>query len=212
MIKLQLQKQLSGLCLDIHCELGTEVSVITGVSGSGKTTILKMIAGLIQPDEGRIQVKGNLLLDTQRKVNIASHQRGIGFVFQEDRLFPHLNVQSNLLFGAPKGTHRLEKMYQLVELLGLGPLLKRNPSQLSGGERQRVAIGRALLKEPQLLLMDEPFSSLDSARKAELLPYLKDVVNRFQIPTLYVTHDESEAEFLAQTRMYLNNGQLTQGS
>ena len=206
MIRLQLSKQLPSLRLELDLELGRFLTVITGPSGSGKSTLLKMIAGLVTPDEGLIQLGPKVLFDPKNKINLAPHLRKIGYVFQENRLFPHRSVKGNLLFGAPKGVNRAQRLAQVVELLGIEALLGRHPAGLSGGEKQRVSIGRALLSEPELLLMDEPLSSLDPARKAELLPYIEQIGQELGTPILYVTHDENEALRLAQARIHLISG------
>jgi len=207
MIELQVFKRFPGLILDVHCTLPAGITVITGPSGSGKSTLLKMVAGLLRPEHGVIQLGGQRVFDHQTKLDLPAHQRNLGFVFQEDRLFPHLSVKANLLFGAPKRPDRLEKMHQLATLLGVSALLNRRPFLLSGGERQRVSIGRALLREPCLLLLDEPLSSLDTGRKEALIPYINQLSQTQNIPILYVTHDESEAAQLAQARLHLEPDQ-----
>jgi molybdate transport system ATP-binding protein len=184
------------------------VTVLTGPSGSGKTTLLRCIAGLKRMP-GRLTVNGVVWQDAS--TFLPAHRRPVGFVFQEASLLPHLSVRRNLTYGA----HRAAKPHQtgfdeVVDLLGLAPLLARAPDRLSGGERQRVALGRALLSQPRLLLMDEPLSSLDAASKADILPYLERLHRALAIPAIYVTHDGSEARRLADHRLVMAAGRIVQ--
>ena len=186
------------------------LTVLFGRSGSGKTTIINAVAGLLAPDEGRIAAGDWVLLDTARGIHLKPHRRRLGYIFQEGRLFPHLSVRQNLAYGAwfaPKDSPR-EEMDRVVELLGIGPLLKRRPGALSGGEKQRVAIGRALLSSPRLILADEPFAALDEARKAEILPYFERLRDQINIPILYVSHSASEVARLATTVVALEGGRV----
>ncbi|MBL8645015.1 MAG: molybdenum ABC transporter ATP-binding protein [Rhodospirillaceae bacterium] len=175
------------------------VTALFGPSGAGKTTILNMIAGVVRPQSGKIVLDGRVLFDSAARINVAMEQRHIGYVFQDRRLFPHLSVQSNLIYGynllAPD--QRAQKPEAVIALLDLAHLLARKPATLSGGEQQRVAIGRALLTSPRVLLMDEPLASLDAARKAEILPYLERLRDTIRLPILYVSHDEREVQRLA---------------
>ena len=170
------------------------LTALFGRSGSGKTTLVNVIAGLIRPERGRIAVDGATLLDTQAGVFVPKHRRRIGYVFQEGRLFPHLSVRQNLLFGRwfagreGGARTRASDLDAVVALLGIGHLLRRRPAGLSGGEKQRVAIGRALLARPRLLLMDEPLASLDEARKAEILPFIERLRDEAGVPIVYVSH------------------------
>jgi molybdate transport system ATP-binding protein len=171
---------------------------------------VNVVAGLLRPDGGRVMVDGEALLDTDRGVFVPRHRRRVGYVFQEGRLFPHLTVRQNLAFGgwfAPPGSARTD-MGRVVELLGIGALLGRRPGRLSGGEKQRVAIGRALLAAPRLLLMDEPLASLDAARKAEILPYLERLRDETRVPILYVSHSLPEVARLATTLVALSDGRV----
>ncbi|MBM6579518.1 molybdenum ABC transporter ATP-binding protein [Microvirga sp. BT689] len=186
------------------------LTALFGPSGSGKTTIVNAIGGLLRPDHGRITVKGRTLVDTKKGVFVPKHRRRIGTVFQEGRLFPHLNVRHNLLFGrwfTPEGG-RKASFDHVVDLLGIAHLLDRRPSTLSGGEKQRVAIGRALLADPQLLLMDEPLASLDEARKAEIFPYLERLRDEGGVPIVLVSHSVSEIARLATFVVVLSEGQV----
>jgi molybdate transport system ATP-binding protein len=186
------------------------LTALFGRSGSGKTTLVNAIAGLVRPQRGRIAVDGAVLLDTSAGVCVPKHRRRIGYVFQEGRLFPHLTVHQNLLFGrwfSPRKSDAAE-LDDVVELLGIGQLLARRPGRLSGGEKQRVAIGRALLAHPRLLLMDEPLASLDEARKAEILPYIERLRDHAGVPIVYVSHAVREVARLATTVVVLNDGRI----
>jgi molybdate transport system ATP-binding protein len=181
-----------------------------GRSGSGKTTLIDMIAGLLPPDEGEVQLTGSVLTDTHRHIAVAPERRRIGYVFQDSRLFPHLSVAGNLSYGEKRArsvSHYI-RFEEVVELLGLGPLLARRPHQLSGGERQRVALGRALLSQPQLLLLDEPLASLDVARREEVLPYLERLRDWLSIPMVYVSHQFDEVLRLATYLVLLEHGEV----
>jgi molybdate transport system ATP-binding protein len=171
-----------------------KLTALFGPSGSGKTTLVNAISGLIRPDYGRVVAQERVLLDTQLRTFVPKHRRRVGYVFQEGRLFPHLNVRQNLLFGrwfTPK-KERKAGFERVVELLGVGHLLDRRPSTLSGGEKQRVAMGRALLSDPRLLLMDEPLASLDEARKAEIYPYIERLRDEGGVPIVLVSHSVAE--------------------
>ncbi|WP_309085145.1 molybdenum ABC transporter ATP-binding protein [Chelativorans sp.] len=185
------------------------VTALFGRSGAGKSTILKMIAGTVRPERGRIAAGGRVLFDSETGSNLPPRARGIGFVFQEDRLFPHLSVRRNLTYARWAGRRTgMRAVEEVVALLGLKTYLDRYPETLSGGERQRVAIGRALLAEPQILLMDEPLSSLDRERRAEILPYLEAVADEARIPILYVSHDTDEVARLADRVVAIEAGRV----
>jgi molybdate transport system ATP-binding protein len=196
--------------LDAHLETEKGVTALFGRSGSGKTTIINLIAGLIRPGWGRIAVEGVTLTDTEAGIFVAPHRRRIGYVFQEDRLFPHLNVRRNLQFGEAFVARRLHwaKFDDVVALLGIGQLLDRLPGKLSGGEKQRVAIGRALLTSPRLLLMDEPLASLDPERKAEIIPYLARLHDAMDLPIVYVSHAVDEVARLADQVAVIAGGRV----
>ncbi len=186
----------------------TGVTALFGRSGAGKTSIINMTAGLVRPDEGRISIDGRCLFDSSKGINLSPEKRRIGYVFQDGRLFPHLSVRSNLKYGmklVPPGDRYVE-FGQVVELLGIEHLLSRRPAKLSGGEKQRVAIGRALLTNPLLLLMDEPLASLDAARKAEVLPFIARLSRELSIPILYVSHSLDEILNLADMMVLLDSG------
>ncbi len=187
---------------------GEGVTALFGRSGAGKTTIIQAVAGVVRPDAGRIAVKGEVFFDTARGIDLPIEARRVGYVFQDSRLFPHLKVEGNLRYGERRNraAARPIRFDTVVELLGIGHLLARRPHTLSGGERQRVAIGRALLAQPRLLLMDEPLAALDEARKAEILPYLERLRDTVGLPILYVSHSLDEVLRLADTLVALRDG------
>jgi molybdate transport system ATP-binding protein len=193
---------------------GAGVTALFGPSGCGKTTVLRLIAGDIAPARGRIVLNGKVLVDTESRANLAMESRGVGWVFQEGRLFPHLSVERNLDYAARISSGRRMRegagpaRDRVVEVLGLGRLLGRWPRELSGGERQRVALGRALLSRPSILLCDEPLAALDLARKVEILALLRQVRNEFRIPIVYVTHALGELLYLADDAVILEQGRI----
>ncbi len=185
------------------------ITALFGRSGAGKTMLVNMIAGLVRPDRGRIVIAGETLFASGRRIDLPPERRRLGYVFQEARLFPHYSVRGNLAYGRPRGGHRrLASFETVVALLGLERLLDRRPGDLSGGEKQRVAIGRALLAEPRLLLMDEPLASLDAARKAEILPFIERLRHELRLPIIYVSHAMEEIVRLADTLVLLADGRV----
>jgi len=188
------------------------LTALFGRSGSGKTSLVNIIGGLIAPMQGRVVVDGQVLVDTRAGVFVPKHRRRIGYVFQEARLFPHLNVRQNLLFGrwfSPRDAKASSTLPGVLDLLGIGHLLERRPGALSGGEKQRVAIGRALLSNPRLLLMDEPLASLDEVRKTEILPYIERLRDEVGVPIVYVSHSVAEVARLATTLVTVEQGRVT---
>lgn len=176
------------------------VIAVVGDSGAGKTSLLHAIAGLLRPLRGRIEIAGRCLYDSDARIDLPAHRRHIGYVFQDARLFPHLDVRRNLLYGL-RGEAKRAPRFELdaiVELLGIGPLLQRGTAGLSGGEMQRVALGRALLSQPRILLLDEPLSMLDMNRRDELLPYLQRVRDETSLPMIYVSHYPEEVRRIAE--------------
>jgi len=210
MLTLDVRKRLGALQIEAAFEAGPGVTVLFGRSGCGKTSLLNMIAGLMRPDAGRVTFDGEMLDEPAARRFVAPHRRRIGYVFQDALLFPHLDVRGNLLFarrhmtGAPD-PHAFARV---VDMLGIGGLLARAPASLSGGERQRVAIGRALLAEPRLLLCDEPLASLDEERKADILPYLDRLRREARAPIVYVTHSMAEVARLADRVVLLRDGRV----
>lgn len=196
-----------GFSLDVDLSLpGRGITVIQGSSGSGKTTVLRCMAGLLRPDEGLLTVNGRIWQDSQ--LYLPTYKRPIGFVFQDDSLFEHLTAKENILLGCRERRHVPADLMPLIEILGINHLLQRYPAELSGGERQRVAIARALAVKPEVLLMDEPLSSLDTRRKAEILPYLEQIRDCNLMPIIYVTHDQTEAGRLADCLIELQDGRV----
>ncbi|NIZ14581.1 molybdenum ABC transporter ATP-binding protein [Phaeobacter sp. HF9A] len=188
------------------------LTVLFGRSGSGKTTLINAVAGLLRPERGRIRIGERVLFDAAARISVPARRRRLGYIFQDARLFPHMSVRRNLDYG-----HRLlatdqrhPNPDQIVDMLGLAPLLGRMPGQLSGGEKQRVAIGRALLAQPELVLADEPLTALDMPRKAEILPYFERIRDELGIPVLYVSHSAAEVARLATTVVVLDKGRVTE--
>ncbi len=196
--------------LDVSFTSEGGVTALFGRSGSGKTSMIRIIAGLIRPDHGHVSLDGDVLADSGKHLFVPRHRRRFGYVFQEARLFPHLSVRQNLNYGrwfAPRN-ERGESFDGVVDLLGIEALLDRRPGKLSGGEKQRVAIGRALLSSPRLLLMDEPLAALDEARKAEILPYLERLRDETKVPIIYVSHSIAEVARLANRVVAMRDGKV----
>ena len=198
-----------GFSLEVRFTAAGHVTALFGRSGAGKTMVTTLLAGHLRPDRGHIRLGGRVLVDTTSSLFVPPYRRRIATVFQDARLFPHLTVRSNLLYGTwfnrSADPHRLD---EVVALLGVGHLLQRYPSRLSGGEKQRVAIGRALLAAPELLVLDEPLAALDAARKAEILPYLERLRDRLKLPMVYISHDLDEVVRLADTLVLLEAGKV----
>jgi molybdate transport system ATP-binding protein len=209
-LEVDLSHRLGDFSLDARFLAGPGLTALFGPSGSGKTALVNLIAGLSRPKRGRIVADGEVLVDTETGLFVPRHRRRIGYVFQEARLFPHLSVRHNLLYGrwfAPQDASR-ESLDRVVGLLGIGHLLARRPRRLSGGETQRVAIGRALLALPRLLLLDEPLAALDAARKEEILPYIERLRDESRVPIVYVSHAVAEVARLANTVVLLREGRV----
>lgn len=208
-LSVNLSHRLGDFALDVAFEAGPGVTALFGRSGAGKTTVVNAIAGLVRPDRGRIVAGGAVLTDTVAGQFVPPASRRVGYVFQDARLFPHLTVRQNLLFGHwfTRG-ERGGEFGRIVDLLGLGALLDRRPRTLSGGETSRVALGRAILSSPRLLLMDEPLAALDDTRKAEILPYVERMRDDLHIPVVYVSHSLSEVARLADTVVLIDDGRV----
>lgn len=207
MLKLHVSKQLASFSFQFNQDIKCQgVTAILGVSGSGKSTLINLINGLIKPDNGSIILNEITLADTEQNIFISPEKRHIGTVFQDALLFPHYKVIKNLTYGTKNKLP--ERFDEIVDVLNIRLLLNRYPAMLSGGEKQRVAIGRALLTNPKLLLMDEPLSALDMPRKKELLSYINKLVNDFKIPVIYVTHNINEVRRIADEVAILDQGKL----
>lgn len=208
-LSVSLRHRLGAFALDASFAAPDGITALFGRSGSGKTTIVNAVAGLLRPDAGRIVVGDTVLFDRAAGVDVPPHRRRIGYVFQDARLFPHLNVRQNLLYGRRFAGADGPAPERVCDLLGIGHLLSRRPGALSGGERQRVALGRAILSNPRILLMDEPLAALDSARKAEIVPYLERLRDETRLPILYVSHSAAEIARLATTVVLIEDGSVT---
>jgi molybdate transport system ATP-binding protein len=210
MLSVSVTHRLGGFTLDAAFVSEGRLIALFGRSGAGKTSLINAIAGIYRPDEAHIEIDGVVLTDTPTGVFVPAHRRRVGYVFQEGRLFPHLNVRQNLLYGrwfAPKATGGSD-FEQVTALLGIKHLLTRRPANLSGGEKQRVAIGRALLARPRLLVMDEPLASLDEGRRGEILPYIERLRDELRVPIVYVSHSIAEVARLATTLVVLSDGEV----
>ncbi|MET0876079.1 MAG: molybdenum ABC transporter ATP-binding protein [Tardiphaga sp.] len=210
MLRVEIFKKLGDFTVEVGFTSEGRVTGLFGTSGAGKTSLVSMIAGLVTPDRGVIAINGDLLDDTAAGVHVPSHRRRIGYVFQDARLFPHLNVAQNLDYGRRMNKLARDPVQEarIADLLDIGDLLARRPGGLSGGERQRVALGRALLSKPRLLLLDEPLGALDEERKAEILPYLVRLRDEADIPMVYVSHDADEMRQLATDVVMLKRGRV----
>ena len=210
LLAVDVEKRLGDFSLAVKFATADGVTALFGPSGSGKTTIANLIAGLIKPDRGRIALDDTVLFDAAARVNVPAHRRRIGYVFQEGRLFPHMSVRRNLDYGRWMSGHARDAAAtgRIVDLLDIGHLLDRRPGKLSGGERQRVAIGRALLMQPRLLLLDEPLASLDTGRKDDILPYLLRLRDDEKVPMLYVSHDAPELKRIATAVVRIDAGRV----
>ena len=210
MIRVDVALKVGAFDLDVAFENDAGITALFGRSGSGKSMTINLIAGLARPDRGSIVLDGRVLVDTETAIFVPTYRRRVGLVFQDAQLFPHLSVMRNLLFGswfAPKSARKVA-FDRVVETLGIEHLLRRKPARLSGGERQRVAIGRALLASPEILLMDEPLASLDTERKLEILPLIESLRDELHIPIVYVSHAVDEVARLASRVVVLENGRV----
>jgi len=209
-LEVALRAHLPGFDLDVSWEIGAELAVLFGPSGAGKSLTLRMIAGLAQPEAGRVVARKGLLLDTSRGVCLPPQRRSIGYVFQNLALFPHMTVLENVLYGG-HGLEREERATRaesLIHRFGLADLQRRRPGEISGGQQQRVAFARALLRRPSVLLLDEPFSALDAPLRRDLGELLRDVQRELLLPTVLVTHDAEEAKALADTVILYATGRI----
>lgn len=210
MLVVQVEKQLGEFAINASFASEGGTAALFGPSGAGKTSVINMIAGLMKPDRGRIVLDGEVLFETVTHIDVPVFRRRIGYVFQEGRLFPHLTVKHNLDYGRWMAGHVANPaaFNHVVELLNISHLLDRRPGKLSGGERQRVAVGRALLMRPRLLLLDEPLASLDAARKRGILPYLERLRDEARVPIIYVSHNAAEVRRIASSVVRLVDGRV----
>jgi len=210
LIEIAIEKKLGSFTLDARLEAPESgVTALFGRSGMGKTSVINALAGLLRPDRGRIIIGGTTLFDSERGINLPPEKRRLGYVFQEARLFPHYSVRGNLLYGAKSDKDQPGPSFDaVVDLLGIKDLLTRRPADLSGGEKQRVAIGRALLASPRLLLMDEPLASLDEPRKNEIMPFIERLRDELKLPIFYVSHEMEEIIRLADLLVLLDAGKV----
>lgn len=211
-LSVDIRHPLGDLAVQVGFQAPGGITALFGKSGAGKTTVINAVAGLLTPKNGKITFGSEVLFDSAAGINVPPHLRRLGYVFQDARLFPHLSVLGNLNYGtrfAPKDSPG-PALDEVTDLLGMSPLLHRRPGSLSGGEKQRVAIGRALLSHPRMLLMDEPLAALDTARKDEILPYLEQLRDGVGLPILYVSHSVAEVARLATTMVVLDHGKAVQ--
>ena len=209
MFKIDVEKKLGSLLIKCNFEMESAgITAICGSSGAGKTSVINMTAGLITPDKGIISYNGKEFYNSEKHINLPANKRFTGYVFQESRLFPNMSVKKNLLYGADrKSNNSLNcSLDEVCGLLGITHLLDRYPQNLSGGEKQRVAIGRALLSNPEILLMDEPLASLDDSRKSELISYINIIQKHYNIPILYVSHSIDEILQLSDNALFMEQG------
>lgn len=211
MLEIDAAKKIGSFYLNIKARISASgITALIGPSGAGKSTAAKLVAGLLTPDDGRIAFNGMPFFDSEARVNVPPERRGIGFVFQEHRLFPHMSVLKNLAYGSSVGASGDgREIAATAEVFGISRLLDRRPDTLSGGESQRVSLARAIIAARRLVIMDEPLSSLDESRRCELLEYIAEIPRRFGLPILYITHSSREAERLADSALYIEEGRVT---
>lgn len=202
------KKSAKNFSLDVSLSADGGITVLMGASGAGKTTILKLIAGILTPDEGFINLDSNVFFDSEKKINLPIQARNVGFVFQDYALFPHLSARQNIAYGIKDKNLKNEKALEMLALFHIEHLENRVPSEMSGGEQQRVALARALASEPKIVLLDEPLSAVDVQTRTKLLDEIEMAQNETKIPFLYVTHNEAEAERLETKRIILQSGAI----
>jgi molybdate transport system ATP-binding protein len=196
--------------LDVSFSVGSGFTVLTGSSGAGKTSVLRMIAGILNPDEGSIKMNSQTYFDSANKINLPIQARRIGFVFQDYALFPHLTAEQNIAYGvkADNQALKLEKGREMLSLFHIEHIRKRIPREMSGGEQQRVALARALASDPLIVLLDEPLSAVDVETRSKLLDEIENAQSRINIPFVYVTHNKAEADRLGKYRIMMQNGSV----
>ena len=212
MLAVHVERQLGEFAVNVSFTSDTAATALFGPSGAGKTSVINMIAGLLKPERGRIVLGDDVLFDSATGINVPAWRRRIGYVFQEGRLFPHFSVRRNLDYARwiSGHTRNPNQFSHVIEMLDVGHLLDRRPGKLSGGERQRVAVGRALLMQPRLLLLDEPLASLDAARKRAILPYLERLRDDARVPLIYVSHNAAEIRRVVSRVVRLESGKVVE--
>ena len=211
-LRVKVKKNVNGFSLDAEWEIGNELAVLFGCSGAGKSLTLQMIAGLLSPDQGSIHLNERIYFDSSSGRNLPPQERSCGYVFQDLALFPHMTIRENILYGA-HGLSKVEREQQagnMIERFRITGLENKYPSEISGGQKQRVALARALIRRPDALLLDEPFSALDNPLRVEMQQFLKEVHRKFPIPIVFVTHDVLEAYSLADKIIIYANGSVAQ--
>jgi len=211
-LDISLYKKVNGFALDVKWKIGKELGVLFGPSGAGKSLTLKMIAGLFRPDKGQVISAGNAYFDSSKNINMPPQKRQCGYVFQDLALFPHMTVRENILYGA-KGLEHDEAALRCDELMSqfqINSIRNSMPLEISGGQKQRVAFARALIRRPEMLLLDEPFSALDTMLRIEMRAFLKDMRSEFNMPVILVTHDIAEARELADKIIVYSDGRVVQ--
>jgi molybdate transport system ATP-binding protein len=211
-LSVKLSKQVDGFTLDVEWQINNELAVLFGYSGAGKTMTLQMIAGLMKPDGGYVRLHDKSFFDSSLHINLPPQERSFGYVFQDLALFPHMTALNNILYGSD-GLHKSEKREragEMIEAFHLEGLEEKYPAELSGGQKQRVAFARALMRRPDVLLLDEPFSALDNPLRIEMRRFLKYIKNRFDVPIVLITHDVTEAFTVADTLIVYSNGKVIQ--
>jgi ABC-type sulfate/molybdate transport systems ATPase subunit len=211
-LSVRLGKKVNGFTLDVAWEIGNELTVLFGYSGAGTSMTLQMIAGLLMPDEGFVRIDTTTMFESSSKINVPPQKRHVGYVFQDLALFPHMTVLDNILYGAT-GLARSEKTVratEIIECFRLNSLENKYPSEISGGQKQRVAFARALIRKPDVLLLDEPFSALDNPLRVEMRRFLREIKSTFNVPVVLVTHDVTEACTIADTLIVYCDGKVAQ--
>ena len=213
MLSINLKKQFSNknapdFLLDIAFSADAGITALMGASGAGKTTILRLIAGILTPDEGSIILDSQFFFDSAKNVNLSIQERNVGFVFQDYALFPHLTARQNIAYGIKDKNLKNEKAREMLALFHIEHIAERTPDKMSGGEQQRVALARALASNPKIVLLDEPLSAVDVETRIKLLDEIEEAQKRTNIPFIYVTHNEKEAERLERNRVILQNGRI----
>lgn len=210
MIAFNIKKQLSHYLLNVEYAFDKGVLVIQGRSGSGKTTILNCISGLLKPDDGCVGIHDHVVFDSSEKINLPTRERNVGYVFQSFALFPHINVYNNIIYGlkARKKPILKEKIENTMEILGISHLANKNPKAISGGEKQRVALARVLVTDPDVLLLDEPFSALDVETKEQIYPIFDKIKEKYSVPMILISHNPLEGDRFGDHRIYLEEGQI----